>query len=101
MGLTKNEFLSLTPRLFQKMHAAWQDERRELHRMAALIRVDMINHSMYRPRRPLELEDLLPAPAKPAGGQAPGRPRRRRLTNKFRAEIADSFRRLFAANSGG
>jgi hypothetical protein len=92
MHLSKREFFSLTPRLFQAMRAAWQEERRELHRMAALIRVDMINHSMYRPRRPLELEDLLPAAPKPQA-----RPRRRRLTNKFRGEIADSFRRLFAS----
>jgi hypothetical protein len=89
MHLTKAEFFRLTPRLFGKMRAAWQEERRELHRMAALIRVDLINHSMYRPRRPLELEDLLPAPATPAIAG------RRRMTAKFRAEIAASYRRMF------
>ena len=96
MHLGKGEFFSLTPRLFGKMRAAWYEERRELHRMAALIRVDMINHSMYRPRRPLELEDLMPAVKAKA---APARPRRR-LTAKFRAEIADSYRRLFASWQG-
>lgn len=98
MHMSKPEFFSLTPRLFQAMRAAWQEERRELHRMAALIRVDMINHSMYRPRRPLELEDLLPAPKATTPAS---RPRRRRLTNKLRQEIGDSFRRLFQSYNAG
>ena len=89
MGLSKDEFFSLTPRAFFKMHAVWLERERDTHRMIALLRVDMINHSFYRPAKPLELADIMPSAA--------GRPalRRRRLTRKFRGEIADRFRQIF------
>jgi hypothetical protein len=61
-----------------------------MHRMIALLRVDVINHSFHRPTKPLELADLMPS----AGRQAPAR---RRLTKKLRAEIADRMRAIFLA----
>lgn len=96
MGLSKDEFFALTPRAFFKMRDTWLDQQRDMHRMIALLRVDMINHSMYRPTRPLELADIMPS-----AGRDPRRPaapeRRRRLTRKFRAEIADRMRQVFGA----
>ena len=94
MGLSKEEFFSLTPRAFVKMHDVWLDAQRDVHRMIALLRVDMINHSFYRPAKPLELADLMPAP----GGRPPVK--KRRLTRKFRCEIADRFRAIFTPAPG-
>jgi len=96
MGLKKDEFFALTPRGFFKMHDAWVDGQREMHRMVALLRVDMINHSLYRPSKPLELADLMPA----ASARRATIPRRRRLTKKLRAEIADRMRQVFGAYAG-
>lgn len=96
LRLSKREFYGLTPRLFFKLHAAYLDERREMHRLAALIRVDMINHSVRAPRKPIELEDLMPAPAgMPTARPAARSGRPRRLNKKLRQEIADSVRRMF------
>jgi hypothetical protein len=94
IGLSKAEFFSLTPRAFFKMHEVWLESQRDTHRMIALLRVDLINHSFYRPTRPLELADLMPAARPGAAGSAP---RRRRLTKKFRGEIADRMRQIFGA----
>lgn len=88
MGLSKREFFSLTPRAFFKMHEVWRERERDMYRLFALLRVDMINHSFYRPTKPLELADLMPSSARPAA-------RRRRLTKKFRGEIADRMRQIF------
>jgi hypothetical protein len=93
MGLSKTEFFTLTPRAFFKMHEIWLDGQRDMHRMVALLRVDMINHSFYRPSKALELADLMPA----ASGRRQAAPRKRRLTKKFRAEIADRMRQVFGA----
>jgi hypothetical protein len=103
MGLSKGEFFSLTPRAFFKMLEVWRESQRDTHRMIALLRVDLINHSFYRPTKPLELADLMPSAARP-GAAGAGTPRRRRLTKKFRGEIADRMRQIFgapAAPAGG
>jgi hypothetical protein len=94
IGLGKAEFFSLTPRSFARMHEVWLERERDTHRMFALLRVDLINHSFYRPTKPLELADLMPARPGAAGS---GRPRRRRLTKKFRGQIADRMRQIFGA----
>jgi hypothetical protein len=105
MGLSKGEFFSLTPRAFFKMLEVWRESQRDTHRMIALLRVDLINHSFYRPTKPLELADLMPAARPGASGSGRGTgPRRRRLTKKFRGEIADRMRQIFgapAAPAGG
>jgi hypothetical protein len=103
MGLSKREFFAMTPREFFKMHEVWRERERDTHRMFALLRVDLINHSFYRPTKPLELADLMPA-ARPGAGSGQAPPRRRRLTKKFRGEIADRMRQIFgapAAPAGG
>jgi hypothetical protein len=91
MGFSKREFFALTPRAFFKMHETWLEQQKDVHRMIALLRVDLINHSLYRPAKPLELADLMPGGARPAAA------RKRRLTKKLRGEIADRFRQLFGA----
>jgi hypothetical protein len=98
MGLSKSELFAMTPRAFFKMHEVWRESQRDTHRMIALLRCDMINHSFYRPTKPLELADLMPAAARPGAagaGSGSGAPRRRRLTKKFRGEIADRMRQIF------
>lgn len=97
MGLNKDEFFALTPRAFFKLREVWFEQQRDMHRMIALLRVDIINHSFYRPPRPFELADIMPS----AGTRRPGGSNRsvgrRRLTKKFRAEIADRMRQVFGA----
>lgn len=90
MGLSKDEFFALTPRLFAALRKQFLAARREAHLMLSLLRMDVINFSAARPRERITLDDLLPPEE-----DAP-RPRRPRLTARRRAAIADGIRNLFA-----
>jgi hypothetical protein len=90
MGLSKEEFFGLTPRLFAALRKQFLAARREAHLMLSLLRMDVINFSAARPRERITLDDLLPPEE-----DAP-RPKRPRLTTKRRAAIADGIRNLFA-----
>lgn len=100
LQLSKREFYELTPRLFSALWESWRDEQRSARRaqraLFALLRADVINFSMARPKRRVEALELLPKEDRALlSGSDAGRPRRR-LTGKRRQEIADSFRRMFA-----
>jgi hypothetical protein len=93
MGLSKDEFFALTPRLFAALRKQFLSERREAHIMLSLLRMDVINFAAARPRERITLEDLLP-PEEDA--RATPVARRPRLTPKRRSIIADGIRQLFA-----
>jgi hypothetical protein len=86
MGLTKEEFFALTPRLFSELRKQYLAREREQHTMLALLRLDVINFSYRAPRDRITLDDLLP----------PEPVKRPRLTAKRQQQIADGVRRLFA-----
>lgn len=90
MGLTKEEFFALTPRLFHELRAQYRKRERDVHTMVSLLRLDVINFSYRAPRERITLDDLLPPP------EAEEPVKRPRLTVKRRAAIAEGFRRLFA-----
>jgi hypothetical protein len=92
MGLSKDEFFALTPRLFAALRKQFIAARRESHIMLSLLRMDVINFSAARPRERITLDDLLP-PEEDAAAPVAKRPR---LTPKHRARIADSIRQMFA-----
>lgn len=76
------------------MRKEWIARERGLQRTVALLRMDLINFSMRRPEKPVELEDLF------AGDD--GKPQRRpRMTPKRRAYVADRIRGMFAAHTEG
>jgi hypothetical protein len=91
MGLTKDEFFSLTPRLFSAFRKQFLTARREVHVMLSILRADIINFSAARPRERITLDDLLPPDPE---DRAPA-PRRPRLTSQRRAVIAEGIRHLF------
>lgn len=86
----------MTPRLFAEMAKHERARQRELHTLTALLRMDVINFSMGRPKTPVKLEDLLPAQKEARG---PEKPKRR--TAKRRALVADRIREAMAAFPGG
>jgi hypothetical protein len=90
MGLSKEEFFSLTPRLFTELARQYRRGQRETHTMLALLRLDVINFSYRAPKDRITLDDLLPADLDEMPVKRP------RLTQKRRQQIADGFRRLFA-----
>lgn len=92
MGLSKDEFFLLTPRLFADLRKQFLAARREVHTMLSILRMDVINFSAARPRERITLDDLLPPDPE---ARAPVM-RRPRLTVKRRAAIADGIRNLFA-----
>ena len=63
--------------------------------MFALVRRDLINFSMGRPKEPVTLEDLVPD----LPGSKPVR--RPRMTEKRRQRIAASFRAYFGTGASG
>lgn len=91
MGLGKEEFFALTPRLFADLRKQFQKRERETHIMLSLVRMDLINFSAARPKERVTLDDLLPPEH---DDQA--RVKRPRLTAKRRQRIADGFRAMFA-----
>lgn len=93
MGLSKEEFFTLTPRLFADLRRQYLRREREVHTMLALLRLDVINFSQRAPKERVRLEDLLPADPENEEATPVKRPR---LTAKRRAVIADGIRRLFA-----
>jgi hypothetical protein len=93
MGLSKEEFFSLTPRLFAELVRQYRRGQRETHTLLALLRLDVINFSYRAPRERITLDDLLP----PDADEQPVK--RPRLTEKRRQYIAEGFRRFFA-NAG-
>ena len=72
------------------MAEMWQEERRMAQRerrtLFALLRRDIINFSMCHPKRPVQLEDLLPSEPG-SGGRRP-----KRMTPRRRKVIADNIR---------
>jgi hypothetical protein len=88
MGLSKEEFFALTPRLFDELRKQYLKRERETHTMLSLLRLDVINFSYRAPKDRITLDDLLP----PEVSEPVKRPR---LTAKRRQAIADGFRRLF------
>jgi hypothetical protein len=91
MGLSKDEFFSLTPRLFRELRKQYLGHERESYTMLALLRLDVINFSYRAPKDRITLDDLLPPEIEPAEPV-----KRARMTAKRRAMIADGIRRLFA-----
>lgn len=55
----------------------------------------VFNSGMRAPEKPLKVKDFMPSQQQRVS-TAPGS--KRRLTNRMRAEIADSFRRLFGVS---
>jgi hypothetical protein len=90
MGLSKEEFFSLTPRLFAELRKQYRVARREVHTMLSILRMDIINFSAARPKERITLDDLLP----PEDNER-ALVKRPRLTAKRRAWIADGIRRMF------
>lgn len=95
MGLSKEEFFALTPRLFHELRKQYLREQRKQQAMLALLRVDIINFSYRAPRDRITLDDLLP----PDDSDETPTPKRPRLTAKRRQLIADGFRALFASSA--
>lgn len=79
----------MTPRMLAIMRKIWLGERADLARMVAVLRTDIINFSMCRPKEPVKLSDLFSEP-----GKAPENPGKKRMTAKAREEIAGSWRRF-------
>lgn len=94
LGLSAEEFFALTPGLFVALREEWLKSQWERAQLVALLRTDVINFSMGRPKDPVKVTDLLPAwrSQRSAGaGRGPVR-----LDKEGRREIADSFRRAMA-----
>jgi hypothetical protein len=92
MGLSKEEFFLLTPRLYAELRKQYLRGQREVHTMLALLRLDVINFSQRAPKELVRIDDILPPESEPE--QPPAK--RPRLTAKRRQQIADGIRRLFA-----
>jgi hypothetical protein len=91
LGLSKEEFFSLTPRLFAMLCKQYAAVRRETHTLVALLRTDIINFSQIHPRERILLDDLLPPENDDRPSTLP-----RRLSAKRRQRIADGIRAMFA-----
>ncbi len=93
LGMSRAEFGRTTPRLFCELLRQERLKARELHTLFALLRMDVINFSMARPKRAVRLEDLLPSGEEEAGRQAPDKPVR--MTAKRRRRVETLVREVF------
>lgn len=59
MGLCEEEFWRLTPRKIGLLLERQKAKLRREETLLAVLRVDMINFSMRRPKEPLKLSDLI------------------------------------------
>ena len=89
LGMSKREFFSLMPQEFADFRKEWLAGRREAQTMLALLRTDIINFSMNRPKRLVRVEDLLP----PEPGERRAAPRR--MSPKRRQAVANRIRSVF------
>jgi hypothetical protein len=90
LGISDDEFYRLSPRQFVALWRGWELKEREDLRRIALLRMDVINFSFCRPKKPITLSDLLPGEAQTQRAE-PSRPR---MTRKLRQEIANSWRAI-------
>lgn len=99
LGLSRAEVLELTPAELQAALRMHRRRRREDHLMLAQVVAAVMNNGMRSLEKPANPEDFVfpEFKAEPVAQRAP-----RRMNGKRRAEIADSFRRLFRedANPG-
>jgi len=91
LGISDEEFYRLSPRQFAALWGGWERKEREDLRRIALLRMDLINFSFCRPKKPITLGDLLPGEIDAAEAEPV---RRHRMTRKLRQEIANSFRSM-------
>jgi hypothetical protein len=85
----------MTPRMFMALREQWIAERRQQQRDLAVLRMDVINFSICRPKRLVQLEDLLGEPD--AAKVAVSSVRPRKLNKRMRMEIANGWRRQMNA----
>jgi hypothetical protein len=103
LGVTEDEFFAMTPRYFVALRRAWEQREWEKQRNIALLRVDLINGGMTRPKEPVKLEDVLaPAPnTRGIGGSHVAVRSRGRLTRWHREEIAKGWRSFMGSGLAG
>jgi len=92
LKLKKGEFYALTPRLLWKLRCSWLSERYEQWQLMALLRMDVINYSVCRPKEPVVLDDLLPSAALPSALRC--NRVTQKVNRKTRNEIANAWRRF-------
>lgn len=88
--MSAEEFYELTPRQFAAMRRQWFTREKEFHRAICALRVDVINHSLGRPEKPVTIEMLMP-----------GRESVERMTKKRRAFVANRLRATMGSLAGG
>jgi len=93
LGLSKDEFFSLTPSMFWKMQESWKKGQRDQLRLVSLLRMDVINCSMRAPKEPIQLRDLLQDEDGLSRSTVSGI-ERPKMTRKVRTEIANGWRRF-------
>lgn len=96
LGLTKREFYALTPVLFCALRKQWVEVEREQRVLFALVRRDLINYSMGRPKRLVTLQDLVPDLEGSIADPSP----RKRMTKKRRDRVAATLREVFSNMPG-
>jgi hypothetical protein len=104
LGITAAEFYAMTPRYFAAVRRAWERKEWEQHRSVALLRMDLINFSMSRPKEPVKLDDLLhplPEAVERPRSLAEGSGRPVRMTPWRRREVADNWRRFMSSGFAG
>jgi hypothetical protein len=74
-----------------------RQERRDLAEQIAALRADLINFSMCHPPDMVRIADLLPWVKDQDAGVQTKRARKRRMSAKQRAEIANSWRMFLSA----
>ena len=92
----------MTPRYFAAVRRAWERKEWEQHRSVALLRMDLINFSMSRPKEPVKLEDLLPP--LPFEGESPvklARTKSGRMTARRRRQVAEQWEALLSRGFAG
>ena len=99
LGMRKAEFFRLTPRLFAELVKVECDRQRELRIPTAVLRRDLINFSFCRPKKEVSLEDLLPGEDWTVSSGVPTG-KRRRMTAKRRAALAETLHTVFRGLPG-
>lgn len=99
LGLQKDEFFALTPRLFTALCREHREQMRERRALVALLQREIINFSIRAPKEPAQIDDLLPAEWTRGARDTEARPRR--MTRKRREAVAERLRGLLNRLPGG
>jgi hypothetical protein len=91
LGLTSEDFYSLTPRKYDALVKRWEREREHSEFMLAQLTSSVINFSTCRPKESVKPQELMPS----QWGKTP-QPKKVRITKARKKAITDTIHGGFA-----